>query len=57
MADEYVLIDCPNGHTFRGRIVKTDAKEMVLQQLICPRCGRRWESFSYETIDLTSGEV
>jgi len=57
MADEYVLIDCPNGHNFMGRIAKTGSKELVLQQLICPACGRRWESFSYEAIDLTGREI
>jgi hypothetical protein len=57
MADEYILIECPNGHTFMGRKAKTEVQELVLQQLICPTCGRRWESFSHEAIDLTGREI
>ena len=59
MADEYGMIDCSNrsnGHNFMGRIAETGSKELVIQQLICPTCGRRRESFSYEAMDLTGRE-
>jgi hypothetical protein len=57
MSDEYVLIDCPNGHQFMGRKAKTEVEGLISQQLVCPTCGRRWESIIPYAIDLTGREV
>jgi len=57
MADEYVLIDCPSGHQFMGRMAATEVQGPILQQLVCPTCGRRWETMLSYAIDLTGREV